>query len=60
MVIKALKYLVTGCLFLFFLIPICIWGIILGLLVGNSPFILTKIRDIWWNTIEQIDGELKV
>ena len=60
MIIKVLKYFLIGLLFIGFVIPIFIWVGILGLLVGNSQFALIKVRDIWWNVVEQIDGELKV
>ncbi len=60
MIIKVLKYFLIGLLFIVFILPTFIWVGILGLLVGNSQFALIKVRDIWWNVIEQIDGELKV
>jgi hypothetical protein len=60
MIIKVLKYFLISLLFIVFVIPTFIWVGILGLLVGNSQFALIKVRDIWWNVIEQIDGELKV
>lgn len=60
MIIKFLKYFLIGILFIGFTVPIFVWAGILGLLVGNSQFALLKIRDIWWNVIEQFDGEFKV
>ena len=60
MIIKFLKYFLITLLFIVFVLPIFAWTGILGLLVGNSQFALIKIRDIWWNVIEQIDGEFKV
>jgi hypothetical protein len=60
MIIKASKYFLIAFLFIVFVLPIFLWTGILGLLIGNSQFALLKIRDIWWNVIEQFDSEFKI